>query len=188
METKNDVKVYTKTVCDYVEWLNRGIEFERTNTARDLSNRNKDIKKYNLVINLLDMVDKQTLLTVEGVRGSASRPFDMPNCGSLAECIANYYFDHMPKNEYSKHFRDDEIDLSMGCMPFEVKASLSANSKNTRANGDKPVLLINAVGIWFIKKADVKVLADDYGRFKYNVEYGKPCEWLMKKAGYEVEA
>lgn len=60
----------------------------------------------------------------------------------------------------------------------EYKACLSASSKNTPYSPTprgkyKDVLLVNAVGVWYIPAEDARALVDKYGRFAHNADYSE---------------
>lgn len=187
MENK---QLYTMTADDFAKWLTKGIDFE---TSRDYKNRDdknnarKAVKAYKTVKACLGYVNAETAFTVEGVRGKANRPFDMPNLGSLMECVVNCLKEKEPASSYAKHFKDDEADVRFGFMGYEIKTCIGATSRNTPIQGDKPVLLINQVGVFSIRKADIEGCLDASGRLPYNKAIGKRWNSLSKKMGLMSE-
>lgn len=185
MENK---QVYTRTAEDFRGWLAKGITFEANRDYKNRDDKNnaiKSIRAYNTVAQCLAYVNGDACFTVEGVRGKANRPFDMPNLGSLMECVVNYLKDKEPADHYSKHFKDDEADTRFGFMAYEIKTCVGATSRNTTVQGDKPVLLINQTGVYSIKKCNIEANLDGSGRLPYNkpVAVGKRWKSLSEKLG-----
>ena len=182
-------QVYDKTAREYADWLTKGIDFEQTRSYKnrfDKNNAKKTWRGYKMIRACLGYVDAKaptSTFKVEGVWGKACRPFDMPNLGSLGEVIVNCIYDKEPAEHYSKEFSDDGVDMKVGFMGYEIKTCAGDVSHNTRANGDRPVLLINQCGVFSIKIDDIPLYIDKYGRFPCDEPVGTRWEWLSEKLG-----
>ena len=181
--------IMNNTVQEYKDTLRKAIKFE---LAHDLNNKSKFIRAYRNTISRLEWVDSDMTITVEsanGTRGNSqgyNRGFDVPNLGSLMECVLNCVLDKEPSESYSKQFNDDLADCKVGWCEYEIKACMGSVSRNTEIKFDKPILLINECGVFSIKKQDIPKYLDKQGKLPYNVAVGKPWKVLMEKLGWEI--
>lgn len=175
--------IFTETVDNYKKLLNRAIKCEMYEIND--CNSNKNIRCYRNVIACLDMLEPSTVFTVESARGKAKRPFDIPNVGSLMECVLKMVCEKEPVNEYSKEFSDDKADLQIGWCGYEIKACMGSVSLNTKIVGDKPILFVNELGVFSIKKVEIEQYTKK-GKLPYNKAVGKKWLGLSKKLGYEM--
>jgi hypothetical protein len=58
-------------------------------------------------------------------------------------------------------------------------------SLNTKIVGDKPILFVNELGVFSIKKAEIEQYTKK-GKLPYNKAVGKKWLGLSKKLGYEM--
>ena len=107
------------------------------------------------------------------------------NAGSIVECVVKYHFG-VSKEAVSKTFGDG-YDFKLGCIPCEVKTSLTCNALATPSEAEF-TLLVNAVGVWLIKKAEVMNYVNARGRLPFNLTAGKRIDWLADRLGLGDEA
>lgn len=173
--------VVSLAVKDYKEMFNKAIRNEKY-SVND-SNSAKNIRCYDAVLKCLDAIAPETVFTVETAKGKANRPFDLPNIGSLMECVVKYACDKEPCEKYAKEFADDKADTKIGWCDYEIKACMGAVSLNTKITGERPILFINTKGVFSIKKDEIATYVKN-GKLPYNKEIGKPWANLMRKLGF----
>jgi hypothetical protein len=175
--------IMKQTTKEFTNLFNQAIKVERYQIAND--NSAKNIRCYKAVIARLESLPQDVMLTAESAMGKAERPFDLPNIGSLMECVVKAMLDGCQASEYAKEFNDDNADTKIGWCEYEIKSSMGAVSLNTKIKGDKPILFINELGVFSIKKTEI----DNYtkkGKLPYNKAVGKQWLTLSKKLGYEM--
>lgn len=176
--------IMTKTAGEFIDLCE--IEISRQNSLKATENRigrsncAKAIQKMERLESILLSVPAETVLTVEGCRGDVERGFSLCNAGSIVECVVKYHLSN-EKSYISKTFGDG-YDFKMGCIPCEVKSSLTCNALATPSEAEF-TLLVNAVGVWLIKKAEVMSYVNARGRLPFNLSAGKPVEWLAERLG-----
>ena len=179
--------VMKNTVDEYKAILKRAIRWEYEN---GLSNSSKFIRAYRNTIDRLEWVDGDLPITVESANGTRGRKqgiergFDIPNLGSLMECVLKAQLDKIPATEYNKEFSNDKADCKVGWCEYEIKACMGTASRNTEIQGNRPILLINECGIFSIKKDEIENYIDNFGRLPFNMAVGKMWKNLMNKCGY----
>ena len=177
--------IFNLKPTEYVALLKKAIYNEAVNGD---GNKSKFIRGYRNTIARLEMVQADVPLMVESANGRRkSRPFDVPNLGSLVECLTKMALDKVPAERYAKEFNDDKADVKIGWCEYEIKASMGAVSRNTPPQMDKPVLLVNELGVFSIRKNEIENYIDKYGRFPYNKPVGKMWVTLADKLGYDTE-
>ena len=170
-----------KSVKEYLDLMDKAVKFERY-FVND-SNSAKNIRCYQAVAKCLQNLNPEIVLTVESARGKANRPFEMPNIGSLMECVLKIVLDKEPCDSYSKEFSDDKADTKIGWCEYEIKASMGAVSLNTKIVADKPILFVNSLGVFSIRKDKIADLIKN-GKLPYNKAVGKAWVGLMRKLGF----
>lgn len=175
--------IFNNTVKDYKKLFNKAIAYEKLEIND--SNSNKNVRCYINVIKCLETLNPETILVVESAKGKSKRPFEMPNIGSLMECVLKVVCDKEQATEYYKEFENDNADIKIGWCEYEIKACMGALSLNSTIQGDRPILLINEKGVFSIKKNEI----DNYtkkGKLPYNKPVGKQWLSLSRKLGYEM--
>ena len=173
-------------------------QHEIQNTAKNRnakSNCAKQIKKMELMENILLSVPQSLWYDLEGCRGDDVRGWALCNAGSLVECTVKFHYgvyeETVINGEEAKVVRKTDgpgVDMKEGFCPKEVKASLVANALATPSDtDDNATTLVNAVGVWSIKKADIMNCVNKNGRLPHNVPCGKPIKWLAERFGFEME-
>ena len=84
-------------------------------------------------------------------------------------------------DEGSKTFGDGK-DFQQGCIGAEVKASLTCNSLATPSEAEYTIL-VNQVGVFTIRKAEVLSYVNKAGRLPFNKACGKRVVWLSERFG-----
>ena len=105
---------------------------------------------------------------------TAGRETPIFNYGTVAEQALFYLRTRRATGKSDK----DGYDHSLKGRKCEYKACLSHSSKNspyTPNNAGKwaDVLLVNAVGVWYIPAEDAQGLIDKYGRFNPTADYSE---------------
>ena len=185
---------------DLVDLCEREIERqheiqETAETRNAKSNCSKQVRKMELLENILMSVPCDLWYDLEGCRGDDVRGWTLCNAGSLVECTVKYHYGVFERTvingkeaEVVRKTYGPGVDLKQGFCPKEVKASLVANALATPSDtDDEATTLVNAVGVWSIKKADVMSYVNKNGRLPHNVPCGKPIKWLAERLGFEVE-
>ncbi len=128
----------------------------------------KQIKKVALLTRYALSISENATVKIEGVRGNTEDRI-MVNAGSLVECIVKHH-----RNGYTelwKEFNDEKDDIKNGFMAWEIKASLP-NARNTATDERKPVILVNANGVYIITTDILEnATVDSQGRFYENYDY-----------------
>lgn len=180
--------IMTKSAGDMFDLCER--EIERQNALKLTENRigrsncAKAIRKMEKLESILLSVPAETMFTVEGCRGDSERGWSLCNVGSIVECIVKYHMS-AEKENISKTFGNG-YDFKLGCIPCEVKTSLTCNALATPSESEF-TLLVNAVGVWLLKKADVLNYVNPRGRLPFNLEAGKRVDWLAERLGLDEE-
>lgn len=180
--------IMTKSAGDMYDLCER--EIERQNALKSTENRigrsncAKAIRKMEKLESILLSVPAETMFTVEGCRGDETRGWSLCNVGSITECVVKYHLSKEKEN-ISKTFGSG-YDFKMGCIPCEVKTSLTCNALATPSEAEF-TLLVNAVGVWLIKKAEVMSYVNARGRLPFNLEAGKRIDWLSEMFGLDEE-
>lgn len=180
--------IMTKSAGDMFDLCER--EIERQNALKLTENRigrsncAKAIRKMEKLESILLSVPAETMFTVEGCRGDNERGWSLCNVGSIVECIVKYHMS-AEKENISKTFGDG-YDFKLGCIPCEVKTSLTCNALATPSEAEF-TLLVNAVGVWLLKKADVLNYVNPRGRLPFNLAAGKRVDWLAERLGLDEE-
>lgn len=174
--------IFNENVQSYKELLNKAIKCELYQIND--TNSNKNVRCYRNVLACLNMLNPTTIITVESARGKAKRPFDIPNVGSLMECVLKMVCEKEQATEYTKEFNDDNADIKIGWCEYEIKSCMGALSLNTTIQGDKPILFVNELGVFSIKKNEIEMYTHK-GKLPYNKMVGKKWVGLSKKLGYE---
>ena len=179
-ENKNIIKLTATELQNlYANELAR-LHFNNANKIGNRSNNNGAIHKCNFVMYLLDAINGNTLLSVEGCRGDmAIRDFCLSNSGSVVECIVKAILDHNKSNEYCKAWLDSENDAKNGFMAWEIKASLDSHFKCTPATNGKCTVLINRSGVSIIKASEVNNYTDSKGRLSASGLYGNRNNFMV---------
>ena len=168
---------------------------ENAETRNAKSNCAKQVRKMELMENILMSVPHDLWYDLEGCRGDDVRGWALCNAGSLVECTVKFHYGVYEKTvingKEAKVVRKTYgpgVDMKEGFCPKEVKASLVANALATPSDtDDNATTLVNAVGVWSIKKADVMSYVNKNGRLPHNVPCGKPIKWLAERLGFETE-
>jgi len=177
--------VFNLTPTEYTALLKKAIYNEAQFGDQ---NKSKFIRGYRNTIDRLSHASANVPLVVESANGRRkSRSFDIPNIGSLVECLVRMSLDKIPATAYSKEFNDAKADLTIGWCAYEVKASMGAVSLNTPINGERPVLFVNELGVFSIRKDEIENYTDKYGRLPYNKPVGKYWKSLSAKLGYDTD-
>lgn len=180
--------IMTKSAGEMYDLCER--EIERQNALKSTENRigrsncAKAIRKMEKLESILMSVPAETMFTVEGCRGDNERGWSLCNVGSITECVVKYHLSKEKEN-ISKTFGSG-YDFKMGCIPCEVKTSLTCNALATPSESEF-TLLVNAVGVWLIKKAEVMSYVNARGRLPFNLEAGKRIDWLSEMFGLDEE-
>jgi hypothetical protein len=179
-ENKNTIKLSVNEMQKlYLEEIKR-LNFNNLNKIGNRSNNNGSIHKCNYVIYLLDSLDSNTILNVEGCWGDMEiRDFCLCNSGSVVECIVKAILDHNKSNEYCKAWLDNENDAKNGFMAWEIKASLDSHFKCTPAKNGKCTVLINRSGVSIIKASEVSNYTDNKGRLSATGLYGNRNNFMI---------
>ena len=181
--------ISTKTAGAWYDICER--EIERQNELKTTENRTgrsncaKAIRKMEKLESILLSVPANVELTVEGCRGDEKRGFSLCNAGSIVECVVKYHFG-VNKEAVSKTFGDG-YDFKLGCVPCEVEAALTCNALAAPCEAEF-TLLVNAVGVWLIKKTEVMSYVNARGRLPFNLTAGKRVDWLAERLGLGDEA
>ena len=173
--------IFNNNVKEYKDLLNKAIKWEKFHIND--SNTNKNVRCYTNVIKCLDMLNPTTIITVESARGKAKRPFDIPNVGSLMECVLKMVCEKEQATEYTKEFNNDNADVKVGWCEYEIKSCMGAISLNTTIQGNRPILFVNELGVFSIKKTEIENYTIK-GKLPYNKMVGKQWVGLSKKLGY----
>lgn len=171
---------FNENIKTYKKLLNQAIKYEKLEIND--SNSNKNVRCYVNVLNCLNHLDENICFEVESARGKAGRPFDLPNIGSLMECVLKAICSKEQATSYSKEFENDNADIKIGWCEYEIKACMGALSLNSKIQGTRPILLVNELGIFSISKNEI----DNYtkkGKLPYNKPVGKKWIGLSKKLG-----
>ena len=144
------------------------------------SNTSKQIQKMTVLESVLMSVPADLTITVEGCRGDDERGWALCNAGSIVEAVVKYHMTGHPE-EVSKTFGDGK-DFKQGCVGAEVKASLTCNSLATPSEAEYTIL-VNQVGVFTIRKAEVLNYVNKAGRLPFNKACGKRVEWLSERFG-----
>lgn len=147
-------------------------------------NSSKQIRKMEILESILLSVPAELFITVEGCWGDDARGWTLGNTGSIVECVVKYHFNRAENGHVSKTF-GNERDFKMGAVNAEVKASLAPNALATPSEAEFTIL-VNTLGVWSIKKADVLEYVNNKGRLPANRECGKKIEWLSERLGLGV--
>ena len=134
------------------------------------SNTSKQIQKMIVLESVLMSVPADLTITVEGCRGDDERGWALCNAGSIVEAVVKYHMTGHPE-EVSKTFGDGK-DFKQGCIGAEVKASLTCNSLATPSEAEYTIL-VNQVGVFTIRKANVLDYVNKAGRLPFNKACGK---------------
>lgn len=146
----------------------------RRNRIGNASNNNAQIKKCEFMLYLLCAVEDDTVITVETCRGDDElRGFALANAGSVVECLVNALMDKNAKGEYGKTWNDDNEDVMVGNVKYEVKFSGESHYLATPAKDDKPIILINRDGVSVIRKADIAEAVNARGKLPARGLFGK---------------
>ena len=175
--------IFNENVKTYKKLLTKAIKCEKYE-INDY-NSSKNIRCYKNVIKCLDMLEPTTTIIVESARGKATRPFDIPNVGSLMECVLKMVCEKEQASEYSKEFNSDNADVKVGWCEYEIKSCMGALSLNTTIQGNRPILLVNEMGVFSIKKSEIELYTNK-GKLPYNKQVGKQWLTLSKKLGFEI--
>ena len=178
-------------------------EIERQNDLKTTENRTgrsncaKQIRKMERLENILMSVPQDLWYDLEGCRGDDVRGWALCNAGSLVECTVKFHYGVYEKGIDPETGKECKIvrktygagvDLKIGFCPREVKSSLVANALATPSGiDDDSTILVNAVGVWSMKKADVMSYVNKDGRLPHNKPCGTPVKWLAERFGIEME-
>ena len=174
--------IFNDKVVNYQDLLNKAIKCEKYEIND--GNSNKNIRCYKNVIACLEMLNPNTTIMVESARGKEKRPFDIPNVGSLMECVLKMVCEKEQASEYTKEFNDDKADVKVGWCEYEIKSCMGAVSLNTKIQGNRPILFVNELGVFSIKKDEIDLYTHN-GKLPYNKAVGKKWLGLSRKLGYE---
>lgn len=144
-------------------------------------NSSKQIRKMEVLESILSSVPADLSITVEGCWGDDARGWTLGNAGSIVECVVKYHYNRTEGGHVSKTF-GDERDFKMGAVNAEVKASIAPNALATPSEAEFTIL-VNTLGVWFIKKADALSYVNNKGRLPANRECGKRINWLSERLG-----
>ena len=148
------------------------------------NNTAKKLQAINLVEQFLLGIDtKHKFSDLESVKntGKYIRNFDMFNLGTATELCFKAYAN---KGNYVVKSKAQSYDIIVNGKAYEVKASLSATSKNTPLKKCKRVCLINAKGVWLMEYNEAQQYVDKYGRFSPNLEVGEYLTDIAYMMGY----
>ena len=157
-------------------------EFEYRSQGKKDGNAANERARVGFILDRLVNVPEDVVFELEGCRGDYKDFF--PNAGSVIECAVKYFatgrkFNRISKSElYSK-------DMTMGCIDWEIKASVSPAHLSTPSK-DELTLLVNRDGAYLIRKADTLKYVNKNGRLPFHgthIKAYKP-EWLNKALGY----
>lgn len=172
---------FNENIKTYKKLLNQAIKYEKLEIND--SNSNKNVRCYKNVLHCLEQLNENIYIEVESARGKTQRPFDLPNIGSLMECVLKIICDNEQATTYSKEFENDNADIKVGWCEYEVKACMGALSLNTKIQGTRPILLINELGIFSIGKNDIDKFTKK-GKLPYNKPVGRKWTNLSRKLGF----
>lgn len=144
---------------------------EEKRIAKDKSNARNAINRIQYLFKFLDVVPDSVTYTVEGVRGDGKiRAFNLPNVGSVLECIINYLLGDRDKTDLSKAFSDSEADFEDALFDrqYEIKASISSKFLATPSE-KRCTILVNRRGVSVIWKREIAKNVDSRGRLKSDV-------------------
>ena len=178
--------VQATTLVDLCEKeIQRQHEIQDTAESRNAkSNCSKQVRKMELLENILMSVPQSLWYDLEGCRGDDVRGWTLCNAGSLVECTVKYHYGVFEKTiingegaEVVRKTYGPGVVLKQGFCPKEVKASLVANALATPSdNDDGATTLVNAVGVWSLKKSEVMSYVNKNRRLPHNVPCGKPLK------------
>ena len=180
MEQKNVIKMSVLGLKKlYNEEVAR-LNYNNLYKIGNRSNNNGGLHKCNYMLYLLDSLEDNIILSVEGCRGDmAIRDFCLCNSGSVVECIVKAILDHNKHNEYCKAWLDSEHDAKNGFVAWEIKASLDSHFKCTPAKNGKCTVLINRSGVSIIKASEVSNYTDSKGRLGASGLYGNRNNFMV---------
>lgn len=159
------VKVQVKELQEmFADELER-VRVMRRNREGDASNNNAQIRKCEFVLYLLCAVNEDTVIAVESCRGDGElRAFALANAGSVVECLVNALMDKERKGVYGKAFNDEDEDIKVGCVKYEIKFSGESHYLASPAKNGRPIILVNRDGVSVIRGADVASVVNARGK------------------------
>ena len=181
--TRISIAQIEQACFDKLDELDEIVQDLRVN-HKSTSNALKDITRTNFILDRIQNIPADVIFEVEGCYGDAADEF-FPNGGSVVECAVKYFVGGQKSKVITKS-ADYASDLKMGCMPYEVKTSLSPRHLATPSKQEL-TLLVNNDGAVCIKKAEVEQYLNKQGRLPFSGEGidGYRPEWLNKALGYE---
>lgn len=157
----------TKTAHDFIANFDKAIAYTQENG--DKTNKAKDIRKYNTMIDMLLAIPENITISADGVGlNSKQDDFEIANCGSLAECVVRVLLAKRQPQSIAKRscgktdWNGWEIKTAMNCR------WLATPSKNRKT------ILVNACGCWVVENGkDIPMYVDKQGRLPYNRPIGE---------------
>lgn len=168
--------IVTKTVEQLNEMFAN--EMERLEASHN-SNDKGQYRKCEFVRYLLDSLDADTTITTETARGNGDRGFDLPNAGSIVECIVKAHLNKKGATALEKEWNDNEADAINGAVECEVKFSGDSHFKCTAVSGDKMVILVNRSGVSIISKKIIATCVDKQGRLPAKGLFGNRDNFMV---------
>lgn len=170
--------IITKTVKELDEMF--ADEMERLGDFRRLNSNDKgQYRKCDFVRYLLASLDDDVQITVETVRGTADRGFELVNAGSLVECIVKAHLGNKGTTAISKEWNDENPDTVNGKVNCEIKFSGDAHFKCSKVTGENMVILVNCSGVSIISKKVVLDYTDKKGQLPAKGLFGNRNNFMV---------
>ena len=152
---------------------------DRKNNLKD-TNANKSIKSAKLVAEMAKCVDENKRFDLRPIpENKIARNFEMFNLGDCVELIVKSLYTKTKKLKIS---RAKTFDTIINGIRYEVKASMSASSKNTPIDNEKNILFVNQKGVWIIDNTDGTYKG---ARLGATVEIGEYATEIAERLGFE---
>lgn len=185
----NNSKLTTATVADFIKSFKQFIkdDYKHTDsTDKTLfdTNANKRIKKYGIVVSLLETLPQDVMLEAEVT------PNGKYNIGTLCETIIKAIADNFKQGIYYKAIHGE--DIKIGNKRYEIKTSLSCYCKSTPCKADsngkyRATILLNSEGVWLINSGDVESYLTKTGSLPWQGACGREYKRFTKALQFDCE-
>lgn len=164
----------TKTANEWYDAFEKAIDYKRNHHD---SNTAKDIRKYEIVQNMLLSVDENALLTVSGIPLNGCGEIEICNCGDIGEAVVRWLLAVRKPKQVTRR-ASGKKDWN----GWEIKTALTCRWLPTKSPKCKTIL-VNACGVFTLTGAEVAENLDKNGRLPYNKAIGEPWDELQEMLG-----